>query len=104
MDVKQRVTRRTWRRHRRFDLRRFDPAYFRRLRNRVLAAKARGIYVSVMLFEGWGLQWQGDWRWRSHPFHAPNNVNGIEGDANDDGSGLEAAGIVTGSSAGKMPL
>jgi Family of unknown function (DUF6298) len=73
----------------RFDLRRFDPAYFRRLRARVRAAKARGLYVSVMLFEGWGLQWQGDWRWRSHPLHRPNNVNGIEGDANGDGTGTE---------------
>jgi hypothetical protein len=73
----------------RFDLSRFNPAYFRRLRARVRAARARGFYVSVMLFEGWGLQWQGAWRWRSHPFHRPNNVNGIEGDANRDGSGLE---------------
>jgi Family of unknown function (DUF6298)/Putative collagen-binding domain of a collagenase len=73
-----------------FDLRRFDPAYFQRLRARVRAAKARGFYVSVMLFEGWGLQWQGDWRWRSHPFHGPNNVNGVEGDADGDGSGIEA--------------
>jgi hypothetical protein len=72
-----------------FDLSRFNPAYFRRLRQRVQAAQARGFYVSVMLFEGWGLQWQGAWRWRSHPFHRPNNVNGVEGDANQDGSGLE---------------
>jgi Family of unknown function (DUF6298)/Putative collagen-binding domain of a collagenase len=74
----------------RFDLRRLNPAYFNRLRARVRAAAARGIYVSVMLFEGWGLQWHGDWRWRSHPFHGPNNVNGIEADANGDGSGIEA--------------
>ena len=74
----------------RFDLTRLNPGYFRRLRKRVLAARARGFYVSVMLFEGWGLQWQGEWRWRSHPFHRPNNVNGIEADANRDGSGLEA--------------
>jgi hypothetical protein len=74
----------------RFDLSRFDPAYFRRLRNRVLAARARGFYVSVMLFEGWGLQWQRAWRWRSHPFHRPNNVNGVEADANRDGTGTEA--------------
>ena len=73
-----------------FDLSRFNPAYFRRLRQRVLAARARGFYVSVMLFEGWGLQWQGDWRWRSHPFHRPNNVNEVEADANQDGTGIEA--------------
>ncbi len=38
-----------------FDLKQFDPAYFERLRTRVNAAGQRGIYVSVMLFEGWGL-------------------------------------------------
>jgi Family of unknown function (DUF6298) len=72
-----------------FDLRRFNPAYFHRLRARVRAARARNIYVSVMLFEGWGLQWHGDWRWRGHPFNGANNVNGIEGDRNGDGSGVE---------------
>ena len=39
-----------------FDLTKFDPAYFDRLAQRVAAARAHGIYVSVMLFEGWGLQ------------------------------------------------
>jgi hypothetical protein len=43
-----------------------------------------------MLFEGWGLQWQRGWRWRSHPFHGPNNVNGVEADRNGDGTGTEA--------------
>jgi hypothetical protein len=43
----------------RFDLTRFDPAYFKRLRARVSDAGKRGIYVSVMLFEGVGsLSWQ----------------------------------------------
>jgi hypothetical protein len=37
-----------------FDLQQFQPAYFERLRKRVGAAGRRGIYVSVMLFEGWG--------------------------------------------------
>ncbi|MBA2302590.1 MAG: hypothetical protein H0W08_08145, partial [Acidobacteria bacterium] len=36
-----------------FDLRKFDPEYFRRLRSRAEAAGATGIYVAVMLFEGW---------------------------------------------------
>lgn len=72
-----------------FDLRRFDPAYFRRLRARVRAAGARGMYVSVMLFEGWGLQNSGPWRWRADPFNVQNNVNGINGDLNGDGSGTE---------------
>jgi hypothetical protein len=72
-----------------FDLRRLDPAYFRRLRARVAAAQRRGIYVSVMLFEGWGLQNAGAWRWRGDPFNPRNNVNGIDGDLDGDGTGTE---------------
>jgi Family of unknown function (DUF6298) len=73
----------------RFDLTRFDPAYFGRLRARVRAAGARGIYVSIMLFEGWGLLNQGPWRWASHPFHGPNNTNGVEADLDGNGTGIE---------------
>ncbi len=72
----------------RFDLSRFDEAYFQRLRERIVSAGERGIYVSVMLFEGWGMQFVKD-GWRAHPFHPDNNVNGIDGDANGDGLGLE---------------
>lgn len=71
-----------------YDFRRFDPAYFDRLKKRVGAAGARGIYVSVMCFEGWGLQRVAE-GFKSHPFHPANNVSGINGDANGDGMGLE---------------
>jgi CubicO group peptidase (beta-lactamase class C family) len=71
-----------------FDLTRFDPAYFDRLARRIAAARAHGIYVSVMLFEGWGLQFSPG-AWEGHPFHPKNNVNGIDGDANKDGKGVE---------------
>lgn len=71
-----------------FDLTRYDDAYFTRLRSRVESAGERGIYVSVMLFEGWALQ-RVENAWRAHPFHPSNNVNGIDGDANGDGGGLE---------------
>ena len=40
------------------------------------AARRRGIYVSVMLFEGWGLQFAPN-AWEYHPFNPQNNVNGI---------------------------
>ena len=74
----------------RFDLRRFDPAYFNRLRDRVRRAEKRGFYVSVMLFEGWTVQFEEDgWGWRGNPFNPANNVNGIDADANRDGSGRE---------------
>ena len=72
-----------------FDLTQFDPQYFDRLRKRVQAARERGIYVSVMLFEGWGLQHlPNGFNW--HPFNAANNVNGIHADIDGDGRGIEA--------------
>jgi len=71
-----------------FNLKKFNPAYFDRLRRRVSAARDRGIYVSVMLFEGWAMQFSAG-AWEGHPFHRQNNVNGIDGDKNKDGKGLE---------------
>jgi hypothetical protein len=75
-----------------FDLSRFDAAFFERLSTRTVAAQNRGIYVSVMLFEGWGLMHgnQGrasldGWAWRSHPFHPTNNVNEIGANVSKDG-------------------
>jgi hypothetical protein len=67
-----------------FDLESFDAVYFDRLRQRLAQARDRGMYVSIMLFEGWELQFTDAWKF--HPFHAPNNVNGI--DADPDGRGL----------------
>jgi hypothetical protein len=74
----------------RFDLNRLNPAYFSRLRQRVREAQRRRIYASVMLFEGWSEQFAiPEWRWRGHPFHAANNINGLEADSNGDGIGTE---------------
>jgi hypothetical protein len=71
-----------------FNLDQFNEAYFQRLRARVAASRDRGIYVSVMLFEGWGMQHVTN-AWKAHPFHPDNHVNGLEGDADGDGRGLE---------------
>jgi len=71
-----------------FDLAKFDPDYFTRLRTRVEAAGKRGIYVSIMLFEGWGLQFSPG-AWKAHPLNAANNLQGVHGDTNGDGKGLE---------------
>jgi hypothetical protein len=75
----------------RFDLHRFDRTYFDRLRARVIAARDRGIYVSLMLFQGWSIEAKTPGRqvWSWHPFHRENNVNGIDGDANGNGDGEE---------------
>jgi hypothetical protein len=78
-----------------YDLTKFNPAYFDRLRARIVAARDRGIYVSVMLFDGWSVASnKGDFAqnnpWQGHPFKALNNINGINGDPNNDGSGEES--------------
>jgi hypothetical protein len=71
----------------RFDLTKFDDAYFERLRQRSVAAQERGIYVAVMLFDDWSTENPG--AWKGHPFHPSNNINGMNGDPNNDGLGLE---------------
>jgi hypothetical protein len=75
-----------------FDLSQFNQAYFDRLRERVVAAGNRGIYVSVMLFQGWSIDKKPNRPgnpWPGHPFHRNNNINGVDGDLNDNGQGEE---------------
>lgn len=69
-----------------FDLSRLNQAYFDRLRSRLLQARSAGIYVSIMLFEGY-TPTKGPLpaAYQGHPFTAENNINGIDGDLNDDG-------------------
>jgi hypothetical protein len=73
-----------------FDLEQFDLPYFDRLRSRVAAVGERGIHVSIMLFEGWGLSFTS---WDGHPFNVRNNVQGIDGDLNCDGKGIESQAL-----------
>jgi hypothetical protein len=77
-----------------FDLDKFDQSYFDRMRQRIIAARERGMYVSVMLFDGWspvypkgGFASQNSWL--GHPFNGANNINGIDGDLNGDDNGVE---------------
>jgi hypothetical protein len=73
----------------RFDLSRFDPAYFERLRRRAARAGERGFYVAVMLFNGWSIHDNGEGNpWFRHPFNRANNVNGIDGDPDGHGEGV----------------
>jgi hypothetical protein len=72
----------------RFDLQNFDEAYFQRLRTRTEAAAKRGIYVSIMLFEGWGLRFVPDGE-KAHPFYPANNINHTENELKDNFKGIE---------------
>jgi hypothetical protein len=75
-----------------FDLHAFDQTYFDRLRHRVITAGESGIWVSVMLFQGWSIQGRGthaNTQWEGHPLNIRNNINGIDGDYDQDGRGWE---------------
>lgn len=67
----------------RLDLTRFDDAWFTRLRRSVMQARERGIYVSVMLFEGWVVAGGSKAPRHMHCFAGANNINGIDLLAND---------------------
>src|SRR5215467_8709003 len=59
-----------------FDLTKLDQSYFDRMRVRIITAGQNGIYVSVMLFNGYELQFEtnpidGD------PYRDSNNINNI---------------------------
>jgi hypothetical protein len=61
-----------------FDLTKFNPDYFARLRQHVIEAGNKGIYVSIMLFNAWGISiYENADAWQGHPYHSGNNVNGI---------------------------
>ncbi|HXD23802.1 MAG TPA: LamG-like jellyroll fold domain-containing protein [Gemmatimonadaceae bacterium] len=60
-----------------FDLTRFDETYFSRMRSRVQQAGARGIFVSVMLFDGFHVQ--NDRRADDgYPLTGSNNINAVD--------------------------
>jgi hypothetical protein len=74
----------------RFDLTKLDPAYFERLRARVISAGEQGVYVAVMLFQAWNVVMRpAEGGWGFHPFRRGNNVNGVEADADGNGVGVE---------------
>jgi hypothetical protein len=56
-----------------FDLKRFDEAYFKRLKAVVGQAAQRGIVVEFVLF----CPFYEEVLWKANPMHAANNVNGI---------------------------
>lgn len=77
-----------------FNLNQLNQAYFDQLRSVVMQARDRGIYVSVMLFNSWGISRYEGWAphdttWLYHPFRLTNNVNNINGDPNGDNKGYE---------------
>ena len=59
-----------------FDFTQLDQNYYDRMRSRIITAGNNGIYVSVMLFNGY--EWQFETNPRDgNPFRDSNNINGI---------------------------
>jgi hypothetical protein len=59
-----------------FDVTKFEQRYFDRMRQRILQAGQRGIYVSVMLFNSFEFQYDVNSA-DGNPFAGANNINGI---------------------------
>jgi hypothetical protein len=80
-----------------FDLEKFNQAYFDRMRERVIQAGDRGFYVAILLFDGWSVEskFGGHEPWAGHPYKLENNINNINGDVNGNGQG-EDTHILTG--------
>jgi hypothetical protein len=74
-----------------FDLTKFNPNFFQRLRTRVEALNSAGIYVGIYLFTG---EWLNIFRCSTdgYPFTGTNNINGA-----DDGytGGKKGTGAIT---------
>ena len=61
-----------------FDLSAFNQAYFDRIRSRVIAAGERGIYVAIMLFQGYAWK-QNRSNTDGFPYDGRNNINAVDG-------------------------
>jgi hypothetical protein len=80
-----------------FDVTKLDQPFFDRLRKRVAEAGRHGVYVAVMLFQGFSVEQKGTKGvdrgkgnpWDGHPLNRANNVNGIDGDPGRTGEGRD---------------
>lgn len=75
-----------------FNLSMFNQAYFDRIRARVKAARDTGIYVSVMLFQGYGIQFDRNDK-DGYPLDGRNNINGIDAGPDHASNTLEFTAV-----------
>ena len=75
-----------------FNLDEWDPQFFNLLKSDIEQAQAQGIYVTIMLFNGWNVEERNKGAGQpliGHPYAKNNNINGVNGDPNNDGNGVE---------------
>ena len=73
-----------------FDLKRWDPEYFERLRDLMTVARDHGIVVELVLF----CPMYNDELWKACPMNAANNVNGVGTCAREEVYTLKHAGLL----------
>jgi hypothetical protein len=71
----------------RYDLTRFNEKSFDRLKDLCAFARERGIYLQLITVDAWMLKHSH--LWKLHAYHRSNNVNGIDGDPSDTGTGID---------------
>jgi len=73
-----------------FDLTKFNQAYFDRMRARILKAREKGIYASIMLFQAFSGVWPKGGKshlnnaFAGHYYNVENNIQKLDGDKNND--------------------
>ncbi len=70
-----------------YDLTRFNPEFFQRLRSVCKAAMDRGIFLQLTIFDAWMVKHEE--LWRLHAYHRDNNVNGVDGDPANTANGTD---------------
>ena len=70
-----------------YDLSQFNPAFFDRLRSFCAAARERGEFLQLITVDAWMLKHAH--LWKLHAFHRDNNLNGVDGDPRNTGTGID---------------
>tara|TARA_R110002167_G_scaffold128570_6_gene310918 strand:- start:3099 stop:4247 length:1149 start_codon:yes stop_codon:yes gene_type:complete len=73
-----------------FDLTKVNPEYLKLVKSFVQAADDRGLYVGLMLFQGWSGACPGGINdWVNHPMYGANNIQGLHADPDSIGYGIK---------------
>ena len=70
-----------------YDLSRFNPAFFERLRAVCAAARDRGVILQLITVDAWMLKHAH--LWRLHAYQRDNNINGVDADPENTGRGTD---------------
>ncbi len=70
-----------------YDLSQSNPAFFDRLRAFCKEARERRLYLQLITVDAWMLKHAH--LWKLHAFHRDNNINGVDGDPRNTGTGTD---------------